>query len=203
MDKKKLSMPVVVEGKYDKNTVLQIFDATVITTDGFSVFNSRERQALIKKVATGGIILLTDPDGAGKQLRSFLSGILPKDKIFNAYVPKIEGKEKRKAHPSRAGLLGVEGMGREALLRVLAPFVVKDGESATECKNEREMITKVDFYVDGLTGKDNSSERRRVLSRHFELPDDMTPKALIEALNLLVGYEEYKSAVNELFFGAN
>ena len=160
MDKKKLSMPVVVEGKYDKNTVLQIFDATVITTDGFSVFNSRERQALIKKVATGGIILLTDPDGAGKQLRSFLSGILPKDKIFNAYVPKIEGKEKRKAHPSRAGLLGVEGMGRDAIERALSPFVL-----GTEERGERVEITKTHFFHDGLSGGANAALHRAALAR--------------------------------------
>lgn len=191
--KKKISMPVIVEGKYDKNTVLQIFDATVITTDGFAVFNSRERQALIRRVASGGIILLTDPDGAGKQLRSFLSGILPKDKIYNAYVPKIEGKERRKLHASKAGLLGVEGVGREAIEKALAPFVSGEGTAPI-----REEITKTHFFLDGLSGGEHAKERRALLARYFDLPDDITANALLAALNVITDYDGYRTAIAEV-----
>ena len=194
----KISLPIAVEGKYDKSTLLSIFDTTVITLGGFGVFNSKEKQALLRKVASHGIIVLTDSDGAGKLIRSFLNGIIPKDKIYNLYIPKVEGKEKRKSAPSKEGLLGVEGMGREALLRVLAPFVVKDGESATECKNEREMITKVDFYMDKLTGADNSASRRDELARVFDLPDGMTANALLEALNIITDKSGYRSAVEKM-----
>ena len=198
-ERMKISLPIIVEGKYDKSTLLSIFDTTVVTLGGFGVFNSKEKQLLVRKIAKDGIIVLTDSDGAGKMIRSFLNGIIQKDKIYNLYIPKIEGKEKRKSAPSKEGLLGVEGMSREVLERLLAPFVDDGGRVESSAENNAKMITKVDFYMDGLTGKDNSSERRRVLSRHFELPDDMTPKALIEALNLLVGYEEYKSAVSALY----
>ena len=203
MEKKKISLPIIVEGKYDKNTLSQIFDARIFTLGGFGVFNSKEKQVLLRKIAKDGVILLTDSDGGGRQIRSFLLGILPPDKVKNVYIPKVEGKEKRKVKASKSGLLGVEGMSREALERLLAPFVDDGGRVALSAENNAKMITKVDFYMDGLTGKDNSSERRRVLSRHFELPDDMTPKALIEALNLLVGYEGYKAAVCELFSEGN
>lgn len=192
-------MPIVVEGRYDKNTLKQIFDATVISVDGFGIFNSKEKQALLRRLSVDGVILLTDPDGGGKQIRSFLNGIIPKDRIFNAYVPKLKGKERRKTSPSRAGLLGVEGMSREVLMRALAPFI-NNGERATdfECEVDK-MITKVDFFKNGLTGVPGASERRVKLSRHFDLPDDMTPNALLEALNILTDIEGYKAAVAELF----
>ena len=194
MEKKRISLPIIVEGKYDKNTVLQIFDATVITTDGFAVFNSRERQALIRKVAGNGIILLTDPDGAGKQLRSFLSGILPKDKIFNAYVPKIEGKERRKVHASKAGFLGVEGVGRDAIERALSPFV-----SGNSDLSERQKITKTQLYLDGISGCADAKERRALLAGHFGLPDDITANALLEALNIITDPDGYREAIRQLF----
>ena len=191
----KISLPIVVEGKYDKSTLLSIFDTTVITLGGFGVFNSKEKQALLRKVASGGIIVLTDSDGAGKLIRSFLNGIIPKDKIYNLYIPKIEGKEKRKSVPSKEGLLGVEGVGRETLVRVLAPFIVKDGDEGYRHSNNLEMITKVDFYMDKLTGFDNSAARRDKLAMAFELPSGMTPNALLEALNIVTDKEGYKAAL--------
>ena len=203
MEKKKISLPIIVEGKYDKNTLSQIFDARIFTLGGFGVFNSKEKQSLIRKIAKDGVILLTDSDGGGRQIRSFLLGILPPEKVKNVYIPKVEGKEKRKVKASKSGLLGVEGMSREVLEHLLAPFVDGGGRVELSTVNGGKMITKVDFYVDGLTGKDNSSERRRELCRYFDLPDDMTPKALIEALNLLVGFEGYKTAVAELFDDVN
>ena len=198
--KYKLTMPVLVEGKYDKNTLMQIFDCTVITLGGFAVFNSKEKQALIRKIAKNGIILLTDSDGGGKQIRSFINGILPKDKIFNAYIPKIKGKERRKDKPSAAGLLGVEGMDREVLVNALSPFI--EGEGRVE-KNEvfdSKMLTKVDFYQDKLTGFPNSKERRARLAKYFDLPEDMTANALLEALNIIADKEEYLAAVHALDF---
>ena len=99
-----ITMPVIVEGRYDKSALLGIFDATVITTGGFSVFNSSEKRALIRKIAENGVIVLTDSDAGGKQIRSYLSSILPKEKIFNLYIPRIAGKEKRKTAPSKEGM---------------------------------------------------------------------------------------------------
>ncbi|MBQ7344233.1 MAG: DUF4093 domain-containing protein [Clostridia bacterium] len=191
----KISLPVIVEGKYDKSTVLSMFDTTVITLGGFGVFNSKEKQALIRRVASGGIIVLTDSDGAGKVIRSFLNGIIPKDKIYNLYIPKIPGKEKRKTSPSKEGLLGVEGMGREELMRVLSPFIVDSDSGVRSHKNGAELITKVDFYMDKLTGAENSAARRDELAKHFGLPDGMSANALLEALNIITDREEYKKVV--------
>lgn len=197
--KKKISLPIIVEGKYDKNTLSQIFDANIFTLGGFGVFNSKEKQALIRRIAANGVILLTDSDGGGRQIRSFLLGILPPDKVHNVYIPRIEGKERRKAKASRSGLLGVEGMSREVLERLLAPFTLDGGRVELSPGKDDKMITKVDFFVDGLTGSDNASERRCELCRYFELPEDMTAKALLSALNLLVGYDGYKKAIGTLF----
>ncbi|MBQ8372255.1 MAG: DUF4093 domain-containing protein [Clostridia bacterium] len=199
MQKPRINMPIIVEGKYDKNALMQIFDATVIAVGGFGIFNSKEKQALIRKISKDGVILLTDSDGGGTQIRSFLKGIIPKEKIFNAYVPMIKGKEKRKAKPSKAGLLGVEGVGREVLEHTLAPFV-SDGGRANFCvKKSNKMITKVDFYLDKLSGADNAAARRDALAVYFELPTAMTAPALLEALNIITDLDGYKAAVSELF----
>ncbi len=196
MEKPRIKLPVVVEGRYDKSTLLSMFSATVVTTGGFSVFNSKEKRLLIKRLAEGGgIILLTDPDAGGKQIRSFISGILPKEKIFNLYVPKIEGKEKRKRSPSKSGLLGVEGMGREVLMRVLDPFIDK---GACEESAEKREVTKLDFFNDGFSGGENSSEKRARLAEALMLPTDMSAKALLEAINLICGYDGYKRIAESL-----
>ena len=203
--KKKISLPIIVEGKYDKIKITSLFDARVFTSEGFGVFNSREKQALLRKIAEHGVILLLDSDGGGTQIRSFLNSIIPKDKIKNLYIPHVTGKEKRKIHASKSGMLGVEGMEREVLERVLAPFVVSDdGEaySAETAENTQEMITKVDFFVDKLTGGANSAAKRDALALHFGLPSGMSANALLEALNIITDKSEYRSAVDVLFGAA-
>ena len=192
-EKIKISLPIIVEGKYDKIKLDSIFDATVIVTGGFAVFNNKDKQMLIKRLCRDGAIVLTDSDGGGKQIRAFLKGALPKEKIHNLYIPKIEGKERRKDHASKAGLLGVEGMEKEELIKILSPFI-SDKEPIKPTK----MITKVDFFQDKLTGFENSSERRAKLSALIDLPTDLTPNALLEALNLLYGYEEYKKIILQI-----
>ncbi|MBQ7332938.1 MAG: DUF4093 domain-containing protein [Clostridia bacterium] len=200
MSKLFVDIPVVVEGKYDKNTLLQIIDATVITTDGFSVFNSKEKRELILRLSEKrGIILLTDSDGGGTQIRKFLLGILPKEKVFNLYIPKIQGKERRKEKASKSGLLGVEGMDREIIEKLFAPFANSEGVSRKNSFSEQKMITKLDFFEDGLSGGRDASEKRDAISKYFGLPDGMSAKALLEALNIIAGYEEYKAAFTNIF----
>ena len=190
--KLKLTLPLIVEGRYDKSTLMGFVDGVIITTDGFGIFNNKEKQSLIRRICEGGVIVLTDSDGGGRQIRSFLSGIIPKDKIYNAYIPEIVGKEKRKTKPSKSGKLGVEGMSREVLCRVLSPYI--NGSLPDKSRD----ITKTDLYLDGLTGGDNSTVKRAELCRICELPSDMTPNALLEALNLLYSYEEYKDKVSKI-----
>lgn len=192
MEKVRINLPIIVEGRYDKSALSGFLDATIITTGGFSIFNDKEKQALLRRISANGVILLTDSDGGGKQIRKFLQGILPPDKIHNLFIPKIEGKESRKRHKSAAGTLGVEGMEKDVILRLLIPFI--DGEKAVE---STKMITKVDFFVDKLTGCDGASENRAWLCRECNLPEDMTPNALLEAMNLLYGYDEYKAILKK------
>lgn len=190
--KKRLLYPIIVEGKYDKCALSSIFSGLILTLDGFGIFNSKEKQAMIKKAAENGIIVLTDSDGGGRQLRSFMSGILPPDKIKHVYIPKIEGKERRKTKKSREGFLGVEGMKPEVLFEILAPFT-EDFEGDFDCSIK---LTAADFYLDGFTGGENSGERRAALAEHLSMPHDMGAKALISAINLLGLYGKYKEYVN-------
>ncbi len=199
MQKKKIKFPIIVEGKYDKNTLLQLFDATIITTDGFGVFNNKEKQALLRKLAArGGIILLTDSDGGGRQIRSFLQSILPPERIFNLFIPERQGKERRKKEASKSGLLGVEGMEREVLENLFKNFTSVDACDENSHDNSRRMLTKLDFFNDGLSGSPNSVEKRNELAKLLDLPRGMTSKALIEAINLLYGYERYLECINSI-----
>lgn len=193
MEKIKITLPIIVEGRYDKSTLAGFIDARIITTGGFSIFNDKEKQALLRRIGQGGIIILTDSDGGGKQIRKFLSGILPPDKIHNLYIPKIAGKEGRKRKMSKEGVLGVEGMDKEVLLRLLNPFAA--GENFAP---EGRQITKTDFFLDRLTGCDRASENRSRLCQVCDLPNDMTPNALLEAMNLLYGYDGYKEMLSKI-----
>lgn len=191
-EKIKIDRPVIVEGVYDKCALSSIIDATVITTGGFSVFNNREKQALIRALAKEkGVIILTDPDGGGKQIRSFITGMLPKEQIVQLYIPRIEGKEKRKKTPSRSGVIGVEGTDADTLRRIFAPFAVS-------AKANSEPVKKSDLYFDGLSGGEGSSDKRRELAEHLGLPGDMSANALLDAINYLGGMSLYRDALSEI-----
>ena len=187
---------IVVEGRYDKNALRQVVEATVVETGGFGVFNDRERLALLRRLAAErGLILLTDSDGAGFVIRNFLKGAIPKSQLKQAYIPDIYGKERRKAAPGKEGKLGVEGMPPQVLLAALerAGATFEDGEAA----ERREPITKADLYALGLTGGQDSQSRRRALLKQLGLPERMTTNALLEALNILCTREEFLSALEE------
>ena len=195
--KRRIALPVIVEGKYDKITILSHFSADVFVTDGFSIFNRKEKQALFRRIAgERGVLLLTDPDGGGKQIRSFLLGVLPPDRVKVLYVPKIAGKERRKSAPSKAGVLGVEGMSGEILERVFAPYLVGEQDETSDvfAGKPREMITKVDFYEDKFSGCPDAVARRALLAEAFSLPPDMTANALLAALNLIADRAAYRAA---------
>lgn len=194
-EKLKIAYPVIVEGKYDRLRLLSVIDAHIITTDGFGVFKKSEKTALFRALAEkGGVIVLTDSDGAGKLIRSHISSCLPKDKIIHLYTPEIFGKEKRKAEPSAEGKLGVEGMERELLYNLFLPYVSTDALK----KIEENPLSKTDFYRDGLSGGKNSSERRDALAVRFGLPTKMTANALLAALKIVATYEEYKREVESV-----
>ena len=195
--KPKIALPIVVEGKYDKAAILGMFSANVITTDGFRLFNSREKQQLIRKIAAkSGIILLTDSDGGGKQIRGFLTSILPPDKIFQLYIPRIAGKEKRKNRPSKEGVLGVEGVGGEVLRSVLDKFVLKDGEP--EYLSFGAGLTPAQLYSAGLSGRDDSQKTRDKVAQLLSLPSGMSAKAFLAAVNISVGREELFEAISSI-----
>lgn len=186
-EKLHIALPVVVEGKYDKIKLDSVIDATVLTTGGFGIFNSAEKKALIRRLCKDGVILLCDSDGAGKVIRGYLKGILPPERVYDLYIPKIEGKERRKRVGSKEGTLGVEGMDAGLLRALFAPYAA-DGVPT------RTPLTKADFYAFGLSGGANAAALRDALAAHFDLPSGMTANALIAALALLCSREEFETA---------
>ena len=195
MEKLNIPYPIVVEGKYDRLRLLCVCNAQIITTDGFGIFKKQEKLALIRKLGSASpVILLTDSDGAGKLIRSHLTSALPKDRLIQLYIPKIEGKEKRKAAPSAEGTLGVEGMEQKLLYDLLAPF--ENGE--TVARAAENPLSKADFYRDGLSGADNSCARRDELAKMLDLPSGMSANALLSALKMIISYDEYERLVEKL-----
>lgn len=189
MSKPRIEEVIVVEGRYDRNMLLQVVDATVVETGGFSVFNDREKLAFLRKLAQKrGLILLTDSDGAGFVIRNYLKGAIPTEQVKQAYIPDIPGKERRKRKAGKEGKLGVEGMTPEILLQALrrggATFV---GEAAPSAAVP---ITKADLLDRGLIGP-GSTQKRQQLLQNLELPEHLTPNALLETLNLLMSREEF------------
>ena len=183
---------IVVEGRYDKNTLRQVVDAVVIETEGFRIFNDAQKQKLLRRMAEArGLIVLTDPDGAGFVIRNFIKSCVPPERLKQAYVPDIFGKEKRKARPSREGKLGVEGMRAEILTEALR----RAGATFEDAQSPRagQMITKADLYRLGLSGRENSARKRAALIRELDLPEHLSADALLDVLNATMSREEFLS----------
>ena len=186
----RIKYPIIVEGKYDKIKITSLFDATVITTEGFGIFNKSEKLSLIHSLAQkeGRIILLTDSDGGGHLIRSHIKTAVSPDKIINLYTPKVEGKEKRKTEASKEGILGVEGIDKDTLIRLLSPFCDENSEESVD----KTPITKADFYAYGLSGRPDSKAKREELLSRLYLPQDMTSNAMLSAINILYSKEEFE-----------
>ena len=193
----KIQEAIVVEGRYDKNTLSQIVEAPIFETSGFGIFKNAEQMALLRRVAeTRGLIVFTDSDGAGFVIRNHIKSAIPGKYLKHAYVPDIPGKERRKAAPGKEGKLGVEGMTPEVILSALkAAGATMDGGSQ---ETPRDPITKQDFFEWGLSGGPDSGEKRRKLLKRLDLPERMTANALLQAVNLFCGKEELEGILREL-----
>ena len=181
---------VIVEGKYDKIKLSQFIDGLILTTEGFGVFKDREKQQLIRHLAkVRGLLVLTDSDGAGFVIRSFLKGIVPPEQVKHAYIPDVFGKEKRKTAPSKEGKLGVEGLSEE----LLREAILRSGISCTVTEEKQKppaAITKTDLYVLGLSGCAKAAENRDRLKQRLHLPQQLSPNSLLAVLNCLMTREE-------------
>lgn len=181
---------VVVEGRYDKNSLLQVVDAVVLETSGFGIFNDRQKQRLIRTMAEKrGLIVLTDSDAAGFMIRGFLKGCVDPALIMHAYIPDVRGKERRKAKASKEGKLGVEGMSPEILLEALRRAGATMDEAPAAGNPEK--ITKADLYARGLCGREGSAARRRSLLQKLDLPERLSSDALLDVLNAIMSREEF------------
>lgn len=188
-EKLRVPYPVVVEGKYDKIRLSNVIDAHIITTDGFGVFKGEEKRMLLRRLSENSpLILLTDSDGGGKIIRSHLSGMIPKDRLIQLYIPQIKGKEKRKTAPSAEGTLGVEGMEDDLLYDLFLPYAQG---TDTLTRAQENPLSTADLMRDGLTGGAGSQARRDELCQKIGLPAGMSANALLAALKLLYTYDEY------------
>ena len=192
----KLSQPVIVEGKYDIIKLSNMIDGLLIKTDGFGIFKDKEKQQLIRRLAgEKGIIVLTDSDSAGFMIRNFITSVVPKEKITNVYIPDVYGKEKRKTEAGREGKLGVEGMSEDVLLEAFRKAGVLCDKSEV---TERRLITNVDLYEWGFSGRDDSKKKRQALLKSLALPERMSTSSLVKILNAFVTYEEFTEKAKEI-----
>ena len=193
----KIKEAIVVEGRYDRNTLSQIVDATIFETNGFGIFKNKEQMALLRTVAQKrGLIVLTDSDGAGIVIRNHLKSAIPGAYLKHAYIPDIAGKEKRKAAPGKEGKLGVEGMRPEVILEALRACGATFDDETQD--SPRTAITKQDFVGLGLSGGTDSSVKRLCVQKAMNLPEHMSANALLQALNLLMTADELRNLVTTL-----
>ena len=195
----RVSEVIVVEGRYDKNTLSQVVDATIIELGGFGVFNDRDKLLLLRRLAeTRGLIILTDSDGAGFVIRNFLKGSIGTKGVKQAYIPEIDGVEKRKSSPSKEGKLGVEGMRAEVLIEALRRAGASFGDSdETPAPHSAGGITKALLYSLGLSGGTDSSRLRKSLLSRLELPSTLSATAMIDVLNLIITPDELRALSTE------
>ena len=192
----KIREAIVVEGRYDKNTLSQVVDAPIFETNGFGIRKDKARMDLLRRVAEQrGLIVFTDSDGAGFAIRNFLKGAIPEKYLKHAYIPDIPGKERRKSAPGKEGKLGVEGMTPEILLACLkrAGATILGEDTPTE-----QPITKQDLFDLGLSGGANASEKRKKLMKKLALPEHLSPNGLLQALSLLYTREELTALAAQL-----
>lgn len=194
----KVSEVIVVEGRYDKAALSSYLDAVILETDGFGVFSDKEKVALLRRLADErGLIILTDSDGGGFVIRNYLKSCLDPNKVKQAYIPEIAGKERRKHKPSREGLLGVEGMTQEVVLEALRKAgATIDGESDKPKGN----ITKADLYAWGLSGGKDSEKKRKSLLKALELPEKLSSNAMLAVLNALYDRNDILCRISQNFF---
>lgn len=185
----KIDKPIIVEGKYDKITLENVVDALIISTEGFGIFKNKDKCRMIKMLAqqNDGIIVMTDSDNAGSQIRAYLKNIVGESPIINVYVPSIKGKEKRKSAYSKQGLLGVEGMTPEVIIDALK----KSGINAENVANKKSKITKTDMFELGLSGCSDSALNRKRLLEFLGLPENLSPNAMLDVLNNMFSLEEF------------
>jgi len=192
----KIKEAIVVEGRYDKNTLSQIVDAPILETSGFGIFKDKKQMALLRQVAEKrGLIVFTDSDGAGFVIRNHVKSAIPAKYLKHAYIPDIMGKEKRKAAPGKEGKLGVEGMTPDVILEALRRAgATINGEEGTA----PHQITKQDLMDLGLSGSADASQKRLALLKKLDLPEHLSPNAMLQALNLLLTLEELKALLNDV-----
>ena len=192
----KIKEAIVVEGRYDRNTLSQIVDAPILETSGFGIFKDKQQMALLRRIAeTRGLIVFTDSDGAGFVIRNHIKSAIPGKYLKHAYTPDVLGKERRKAAPGKEGKLGVEGMSREIILEALRKAgATIEGEEGISSHQ----ITKQDLMSLGLSGGADASTRRLALLKKLGLPERMSPNAMLQALNLLYSLEELELILKNL-----
>jgi ribonuclease M5 len=192
----KIREAIVVEGRYDKNTLSQIVEAPILETSGFGIFKDKQQLALLRRVAESrGLIVFTDSDGAGFVIRNHLKSVIPTKYLKHAYIPDIYGKEKRKSSPGKEGKLGVEGMRPEIILEALRKAgATIEGEAAAS----HHQITKQDLMELGLSGGKDSGTKRLKLLKKLDLPQHMSANAMLQALNLLYSLDELNAIVETL-----
>lgn len=190
----KVSEAVIVEGRYDKIKLSNILDALIIETNGFGIFKDKERLAFIRRLARErGIILITDSDHSGFQIRNYIANGISKDRIKHIYIPDIYGKEKRKKEPSKEGKLGVEGISDDILIKLFE-------KCGVDCKavSPENRITNYDLYAAGISGTENAGIKRKKLLRSLDLPEFLSVNSLLSYLNTQMTKDEFENYITTI-----
>lgn len=175
---------IVVEGRYDKNTLLQVVDTLILETGGFRIFKDPDQLALLRRAAEKrGLVVLTDSDGAGFVIRNHIKSVIPGSLLKHAYIPDVYGKERRKRQRGKEGKLGVEGMPPRVLEQVLRRAGATFLDEGARSEEAGPPLTKADLFAAGLSGGADSGARRLALLKRLALPEHMSANGLLAVLN--------------------
>lgn len=190
---------IIVEGRYDKNTLSQVINAEIIETSGFAIYNNTQLQKMLRRIVESRmLVVMTDSDHSGFQIRNYIKSIIPAERLRHAYIPDIAGKEKRKTHASKEGKLGVEGMKPDVIIRALTGAGVVFNEMGPGAMPLSEPITKTDLFKLGLSGGPNSSEKRRKLTKMLDIPENISTNALLPVLNIFYERRDFIDLIEML-----
>lgn len=190
----KIKEAVIVEGRYDKLKLSNLLDTLIVETGGFHIYKDKEKLKFIKKLARErGIIVLTDSDHSGFQIRGLLSSEIPKEQIKHLYIPDVFGKEKRKNKPSKEGKLGVEGIGDQTLLSLFE----KQGIKADKV-TKSDPVTSYDLYDLGFSGTDGAKQKKKKLLKSLDLPEFLSTSSLLSYINSSMTRQEFVSLAEKI-----
>jgi ribonuclease M5 len=185
MEKKKMKINeiIVVEGKDDITALKRVVDGHIIALNGFSGITKKSIDKLSELSKENDIILLTDPDYAGKKIRNTIEKHIPD--IKHAFISRKNALKKNN--------IGVENASDNVIIEALSNIITHKNKDKIS-----DTFTLDDLIKNGLCSKDDSKKRRIILGDILKI-GYYNSKQLLNALNSFnITKEDFNKAVEKI-----